>query len=369
MPWDPATPKWPAYYIAGALERHCGEVRYLSQGASVGELWTKVRNRLSRALTGNVRPNLHDVAWAQDQAKTLRRRLTADIDLIFAHLSSGHIAFLDTDIPVIYSTDATFELVNNYYPDFTGLDEGYVAEANQLEMMATQKASALLYPSQWAADSAMRTYGAPPERVHVIPYGANLLSVPDPATLAPAKPADRCNLAFLGTDWERKAGPLVYQTVLELRRRGLETVLTVCGANPGGSYDSRFLRVIPRVDKSRAADSAALASMLLSSNFLLQPARQELFGIAYCEASAHGTPSIAADTGGVSAAVVNGENGFLLPPDSGPEAYANLIWEIFQDRPRYLALVASSRKAFDTRLNWDAWGAKVGQALGRMGGR
>jgi len=57
---------------------------------------------------------------------------------------------------------------------------------------------------------------------------------------------------------------------------------------------------------------------------------------------------------------------FLLPPEAGAEAYADLIAKIFGDRARYMALVASSRKAFDARLNWDAWGTRVAELIGAL---
>ena len=81
--------------------------------------------------------------------------------------------------------------------------------------------------------------------------------------------------------------------------------------------------------------------------------------MVFCEASAYGLPIITTDTGGVSGAVTEGENGFLLPPSAMGAQYAELIAKIYGDDQRYAQLVQSSRATYDNKLNWDAWGMTV----------
>src|SRR5947208_76835 len=161
-----------AHYMGRALQSYAGDVTLVGPITTAGEVWSRVRNRVSRAMGGRIHPNVHGVELAQTHARIIERRLPRDVDIIFAPLGSTQVAFLETAAPIIYLTDATFELVRDYYHDFTGLSEEYGAMAQELELRATQKARLLLYPSTWAADSALRSYGASPERVHVIPYGA-----------------------------------------------------------------------------------------------------------------------------------------------------------------------------------------------------
>jgi len=61
----------------------------------------------------------------------------------------------------------------------------------------------------------------------------------------------------------------------------------------------------------------------------------------------------------VGGAIRNGRNGYLLPPEAPPQAYAELIRDLFRDRDRYLSLVASSRDTYEETHNWDAWGART----------
>ena len=88
--------------------------------------------------------------------------------------------------------------------------------------------------------------------------------------------------------------------------------------------------------------------------------------MVFCEASAYGLPVISTDTGGVSGAVKQGENGFLLPLVAGGAEYAELIARVYKDEEVYAELVRTSRAAFEDRLNWDAWGIAVKKLIDEM---
>jgi glycosyltransferase involved in cell wall biosynthesis len=188
-------------------------------------------------------------------------------------------------------------------------------------------------------------------------------AVPDAAGLAAHKPAGECQLLLLGVDWTRKGGDTALQVVEELRTQGIPARLVVCGCVPPHPVDPKVVQVIPRLDKNVPAEATRLADLLLRSHFLLLPTRQECFGIVFCEAAAHGTPSLATDTGGVVSAVIEGESGFLFPPDAPPSAYAATIRALLEDRPRYETLVTTSRRAYDARLNWNTWARAAARVI------
>lgn len=358
--------------MARALEKHCGEVVPLSTMPSAAARWGRVRNKLSRMLLGRGVNYLHNAVlsrrYSRHYANLLRDKLDGNVDLIFVTAGSTQIALLDTGIPIVYTSDATFELMRDYYPDFTNLSRASAAQGNAIERGALQKAEAVLYPSAWAAQSARQFYNVDPSKIHVIPYGANLDCVPGGGEgLACSKPDNVCVLTFLGVDWKRKGGSIAYATLRALQAMGLRSRLVVCGCTPPASFRAEGVEVIPRLDKNRPTDQAALSNLLLSSNFLLLPTRRECYGIVFCEASAHGTPAIATDTGGVSGAVDHGRNGYLLPPTAGADEYARLIYGLFHDRKRYLDLVASSRAVFEERLNWDHWAVRVRELISGIG--
>jgi glycosyltransferase involved in cell wall biosynthesis len=357
------------YYMARALARELGEVAYLGPVFSFVDFAGRVRGRISQALLGRRRPHDHGMALAREYGTIFRRRIPAGTDLIVAPATSTQTAFLETDVPILYTSDATFDLMRDYYPVYSHLAPGYARGADEIERRALARAALAVYPSEWAARSAREHYGVPAGRIRVIPYGANLSKAPtrEEALLAPKD--DELRLLLVGMNWERKGGPIVFRTASLLRDAGLPVRLTVCGCVPPPSCRAEWMEVIPRLDKRIPAEEETLSRLLLAASFLFVPSRSECYGIVFCEASAHGTPSIATDTGGIAGAVRHGENGFLLPPDASPDDFARTIAEAFADRDGYRRLVAASRGAYEARLNWDAWARAVRvEAEGLLGG-
>ena len=106
-----------------------------------------------------------------------------------------------------------------------------------------------------------------------------------------------------------------------------------------------------------------LARLFEESDYLLLPTRSECYGMVFCEASAYGVPSITTDTGGVAGVVVEGSNGFLLPEEARGDRYAKVIAGLEGDESRYKQLCLSSRREYETRVNWDVWAEQVGILL------
>jgi phosphatidylinositol alpha-1,6-mannosyltransferase len=79
-------------------------------------------------------------------------------------------------------------------------------------------------------------------------------------------------------------------------------------------------------------------SILQNSDVFVMPSRvestwAESFGIAFIEAAAFGLPSIGSRTGGISDAVVDGETGILVPPESPKDVlFANSHCDSFSRR-------------------------------------
>lgn len=342
------------FYMAQALERHAGSVDYIGPLSSPVARLHRLRHLVQRATLGTAHPQHHRPSIARDYARIARARLR-NHDVVFAVSASEVLADLETHLPVVYVSDSTVRSMRDYYPQFRAMSPSHAAQADAMERRSLEKAARVMYPSEWAAASARDDYGVAPEKIAIAPFGANVDAVPDAAGLAAHKPAGECQLLLLGVDWTRKGGDTALQVVEELRTQGIPARLVVCGCVPPHPVDSNIVQVIPRLDKNVPAEAARLADLLLRSHFLLLPTRQECFGIVFCEAAAHGTPSLATDTGGVASAVIEGKSGFLVPPGAPASAYAATIRALLEDRARYETLVTSSRRAYDARLNWDAW--------------
>jgi len=273
------------------------------------------------------------------------------------------LANLRTPVPVVYLSDATTRLMVDYYAEFSSLSASKIRVADEMERLAIQRASQQIYPSSWAAQSAIRDYGADASSVHVIPFGANIDDWPprDRAVRAPAN--DKCRLLFVGREWERKGGAIAFEALLELERLGIPAELTVIGCRPAGNLQHPGLRVIPFLNKNNPQERAELEELYMNAHFFLLPTRAECFSIALCEANAYGLPIVSTHTGGLPELVREGVNGFLFPLEARGDQYAARIREIHGDPTRYQALRTSSRDQFEARLNWDAWGKRVNDVL------
>lgn len=360
-PQDKRTWSGTYYYMARAMIRQGINVTFLGP-VTQNLLPLRLFNKFSQIVFNKRYSHIHSLILAEKYAKAFSKKLSfKSFDYIFAPAAATEIAFLDTCIPIIYSSDITFSLAQGYYPEYSNLLPRSIKAGNMIEGLAIKKADYLVYPSRWVADSAIRDYSCDPSKVHVIPYGANLDRIPPREVILDRKCNNVCRLLFLGVDWNRKGGKIAFDTLLELLKAGVPSELVICGCIPPGEYSHKNMKVIPFLDKNDPDQSRQLEELLLGSSFLLVPARQEFYGIVFCEAGAYGLPSISTDTGGIP--VENGVNGYRLPLGAQGDAYAKVIKEIYIDKDRYSKLVASSREKADRELNWDSWGKSVHKML------
>lgn len=354
-------------YMTAALQKYCGDVVDIGP-IDIPELpLGKAVNKATRLLLKKGYMYYHSFYFAKRYAKLLAKKLEGQsFDLIFGPSCATEVAFLETGIPIVLTEDAHFGVLLNYYAQFSNLLKRSVYEANMLEGMGLRNASLALYPSDWAAHSARDIYQLDEGKVHTVPYGTNIDAPPPPEVARRRKKSDACKLFFIGVDWERKGGEIAFETLLELEKLGINAHLTVCGCIPPPQLRHERLRIIPFLDKKIESQRQEMESLFETSDFLFLPTRGDAYGMVFCEASSFGLPSITTDTGGVSGAVREGENGFLLPPQARGKEYAELIARVYQDDQLYAALVTSSRAAFEERLNWDAWGLSVARLIQHM---
>jgi len=349
------------HYMAKALEKECGDVYHI--GAVKPRLplfFGKAISFLAQKLAGKRYDYIHSKSLSKAYGKFFSSKLKdGSYDVIVAPASSSYIAELQTDIPIVYVSDSTFPNMLNYYPAYTNLLKSSVRQGTEIERHALAKSTLALFPSAWAANSAIKDCGAESSKVHIIPFGANIDEAPLREEVLSRKKGKVCRLLFLGVYWDRKGGSIAFEALKELLNKGIDSELTVCGCIPPPQFTHEKMKVIPFLNKNEKADYEVFQDLLMNSDFLILPSRNECFGIVFSEASAYGLTSIAADTGGISGAIKEGENGFLLPLSANGKDYASLIAEIFRDDARYYSLVKRSRELYDSSLNWDTWAKEV----------
>lgn len=287
-----------------------------------------------------------------------RRLQGQEFDFVFSP-STLPLVYLETDKPLTICADATFQSMLDYYPSFTGLGRVQWKFSEDAERRVLQRASLLIYPSKWAAESAISHYGVAEERVVVQPSGANFGARnrrEDAMRWIFSRHPGEIRLLFVGKHWNRKGGEIAFDTMRLLRDSGVRSRLDIVGcAPPEHAASHENVRVHGFLCIGDEAQRKKLESLFAQAHFLLLPSRAEAYGMIFCEANAFGVPAISTDTGGISTIIRDGINGYKLPLEAGAVEYATLIAEIAGDTVRYQNLAQSSFGEFESRLNWKKW--------------
>jgi phosphatidyl-myo-inositol dimannoside synthase len=197
--------------------------------------------------------------------------------------------------------------------------------------------------------------GADPARVRRILNGVDL---PDrrraeravrPTLVTVARLED----SYKGHDVIIRALPLVRERVpdvewLVVGDGSLRPKLERLAADQGVADAVRFLGAVSDADRDAALDRAHVFAM--PSRLPPGGVGGEGFGIVYLEAAAHGLPVVAGNVAGALDAVVHGETGLLVDPES-PPAVAEAISDLLADPDRARAV----GEAGATRAQGFAW--------------
>ena len=167
------------------------------------------------------------------------------IDVVFSP-STIPITLLDCGKPIITWTDAVFHAMNDYYSGaFTNMTQSAVRRGKWQEETALRNCCIAAYSSAWAVDGARRI--TDPDKLRVLPFGSSLPvshNAEDVARLAAEKRTRRrrkCELLFVGVDWERKGGAIALKTAELLNEAGIKRRCGWLALNPKVKFRS-FLR-------------------------------------------------------------------------------------------------------------------------------
>ena len=283
-----------------------------------------------------------------------------DIDVVVS-LGSAPISYLEIPQPIVFLSDATFAALKDFYPDFTGLSPATLRNGDNMEQRALTRCAKAIFTSDWAAQSALKDYAADPQKIEVIPFGANIESSrtqADIATVLGNKSFDTCKLLFVGVDWQRKGGDRALEVAQMLNLRGLPTELHVVGCAPPSPTPDFVVRH-GFVSKKTSDGAVLFDRLLMESHFMLVPSLAECYGLVFAEASSFGLPSLATRVGGIPTVVVDGVNGYTLDLTAPASAYCDLIETLFRNKDAYNRMALACFREYSERINWDVAGERI----------
>lgn len=283
-----------------------------------------------------------------------------ECDYLFFPAGAQIAPFMDTDKPVIFHGDATFQKVKDYY--FYNVCEKSLAMALQLDKNAAQNAWMNIRSSQWAADSVVNDYKANPDMSFVLEFGANI----DMKDIAPCIPYSGgvLNVMFSGVEWERKGGDIAVKAVEALNSHGIEAHLYIAGIKELPEY-CRSLQYVTNagfLNKNIPEQYDKYVELWQKCHIFLLPTKAECAGIVFCEAAAYGMPVYTHDTGGIGNYVINDVNGHRLPLGSTGEDFARCI-EADLKKDVMQELRKGALKMSEKRLSWNSWSKRFREIM------
>ena len=280
-----------------------------------------------------------------------------DFDLLFSP-SSLPFTYLKTNVPKVFWVDATFSIMTGYYPDFSNLPGLVKKWGNKQELLALQNVDLAVYASEWAYSSALSDYQARPEKVRMIPMGANLetkLNLDEIQMIIDERlQGDTIRLLSVGANWQRKGFDLTLQVAREVYNLGYKVELALVGALPPREIKVPFnYHHYGRLLKSNPSEFETYQRLYKEAHFFILPSIAECFGVVFAEASSFALPSLARRTGGIPTMVENEVNGFTFDPEASAMEYAQIIVQWYKDKSLYKQLCLTSFSKFVNELDWE----------------
>jgi glycosyltransferase involved in cell wall biosynthesis len=363
---DPARRSGLPYFMIKNIRKHGVQVIPIVVNTSHRGWFNKVISRFKKIVYNKVlqgKLGFYNPARSKEfleayskVAKKKLERLNYDVILCPGTLPVAYLEEIEK--PLVVWVDATFSSLCNYYPEYSNFHNTSIEDGNKAEALAFRKASLLLFSSEWAAKSAINDYECSKEKVKVVPFGSNFDSENNFSEIEEIirnRDKNICKLLFVGANWERKGGEIVYQVCQKLRQLNFKFELHIVGVpktyfKNGGEwlFNHGYL------DKSNDIELKNILDLFEKSHFLFMPTRYEAFGHVYAEASSFGLPSLATNTGGVSSVVRDEVNGKLFTYNATIDEYARYIITTFQDEEAYYKLCINSFSEYKKRLNWDS---------------
>lgn len=223
-----------------------------------------------------------------------------------------------------------------------------------------RRARAFLPRTHWCADSLVRDFGVDRSRIIVAPGGLDTeMWRPDGQRERTGPPI----LLWVGNDFERKGGHFLIDLFVKyLQPRARLRIVSNDPALKGRAWPAGVEHLSGLGHKA----PNELVEAYRSSDIFVFPTRKEHMGMVLSEACAVGLPIVGTDVGGVAEGVHDGENGILMPYDSGAEAWANAIGKLIDDPDLRKRYGARSREIAEMEFSYPVLKQRVESAFARL---
>jgi len=253
---------------------------------------------------------------------------------------------------ISYYIDATVADLSSGERAMVRLSPAKRADALRIERDNFHRASRIVTMAQWAAESVIREYEVPREKVSTILPGANI-TLPDDwqFTYDERKPGSErpLVLGFVGKDWQRKGLPFLLTVRSLLARMNWQVVVRAVGHCPEELKQVDGLEYVGFIDKQK--DEGRLHRFLAQCDLGCLFSKREPLGISTLEFLRVGVPVTGFAVEGLLDTLPP-QGGLRFAPGASPEAVAETIAAVFSDDDTRHALRQAARQ-LSPFVTWD----------------
>lgn len=357
------------YHMYKALQKNFDEVIPFGPIEGSFPILPKIYGRLLRFRSKKIYKYQYNIGLAKRAARLIDEKIQeTKPDVLLASLMSPEVAYLKSNLPLYITTDATFPLLKDMYQSHSNLHPKSIEEAMHLEGQAFERATKLLLPLEWLADSAMKDYGVPVSKIEVIPYGSNLglsLGENDIEALIEQRVNDqKLKLLFVGVRWEEKGGPFAVDVIDELQKMGIDSELIIAGCDPDIDSEKAYINKVGFFDKSDLKQKEAFVDLYKQAHFFIMPTKAECVGMSFIEAGSVGLPAIGTEVGGVPEAIIDEKTGHIIKGKQSAKDVANWVFTYWNDNDAYRSMIVNAFQIQTKTSNWETWSDNVKKATG-----
>lgn len=169
--------------------------------------------------------------------------------------------------------------------------------------------------NSWVAKSLIDEWGVAPSRVTSVSPGVDTRLF-QPPTSRNGAGSSCVKILFVGGDFQRKGGDLLLRWA---RETSLPVEVHLVTRDEIGVVPNNVV-----VHQGVGALSQELVCLYQSCDLFVLPTRADCYSLVALEAMACGLPVVVTSIGGIPELVVEGENGYLIPPDDYESLNARL---------------------------------------------
>ena len=349
------------YHLAKTLENQSIQLDYLGPLEMKSRRIHKYKSRFyAKIFKKNYLSWVEPLVIKEYAFQVSRKLSNSNTNVVLCPQNAEPIAYLKCKQPIVLWTDAPVSASINVYSGLSNLCNESQRHIYAMEKAALERCELLIFLSDWAAQTAIKTYKIKPSKIRVVPWGANIecnRTDEDVKNIVEDKDKKMCKLLFVGVDWFRKGGDIALEVTKELNQMGLNTELLVVGCQPIINEPiPSYVKTLGFIDKYTEQGLNQLSKLFCESHFLIMPSRADYSPHVLCEANSFGLPCLATNVGGIPTLIKDNLNGRTFSLDASVSEYCNYIVPLMDSYYEYKKLAHSSFNEYQSRLNWKAAG-------------